>query len=111
MPGPAVGKTSGQEQEDRRLARLSPQEENVLGLVAAGHPNGEIGLQLGMAEKTATNSVPSILVKLEVGRRAEAAFYFVRHTADHDLPGPAGLGPASLLSRADRQARTHLTSC
>jgi two-component system response regulator DevR len=66
--------------KDERLARLSPQEERILGLVADGRTNGEIGAELGLAEKTVKNYVSSILSKLEVARRAEAAAYLARHT-------------------------------
>jgi two-component system, NarL family, response regulator DevR len=65
---------------DERLARLSAQEERILTLVAEGHTNREIGLQLKLAEKTVKNYVSTILSKLEVGRRAEAAAYLARHT-------------------------------
>jgi two-component system, NarL family, response regulator DevR len=64
---------------DERLARLSPQEERVLELVAKGLTNGQIGTELGLAEKTVRNYVSSVLGKLEVGRRAEAAAYVARH--------------------------------
>ena len=66
--------------QDERLARLSPQEERILGSVAEGRTNREIGEQLGLAEKTVKNYVSSILSKLEVARRAEAAAYLARHT-------------------------------
>jgi two-component system, NarL family, response regulator DevR len=65
---------------DERLARLSPQEERILGLVADGRTNRQIGGELGLAEKTVKNYVSSILGKLEVARRAEAAAYLARHT-------------------------------
>jgi two-component system response regulator DevR len=65
---------------DEKLARLSPQEERILGLVAEGGTNGQIGEELGLAEKTVKNYVSSILSKLEVARRAEAAAYLARHT-------------------------------
>jgi DNA-binding NarL/FixJ family response regulator len=65
---------------DERLARLSPQEERILALVAEGRTNGQIGAELGLAEKTVKNYVSSILSKLEVARRAEAAAYLARHT-------------------------------
>ena len=64
---------------DEKLARLSPQEERILGLVAEGLTNGQIGAELGLAEKTVKNYVSSILAKLEVARRAEAAAYLARH--------------------------------
>ena len=66
--------------KDERLARLSPQEERILGLVAEGKTNREIGEELHLAEKTVKNYVSSILSKLEVTRRAEAAAYLARHT-------------------------------
>jgi DNA-binding NarL/FixJ family response regulator len=69
---------------DEKLARLSPQEERILGLVADGRTNGQIAGELGLAEKTVKNYVSSVLAKLEVARRAEAAAYLARHTT---LPG------------------------
>lgn len=66
--------------QDERLAKLSPQEERILTLVADGLTNGEIGEQLGLAEKTVKNYVSSILSKLDVARRAEAAAYLARHS-------------------------------
>jgi DNA-binding NarL/FixJ family response regulator len=65
---------------DEKLARLSPQEERILTLVADGRTNKEIGDELHLAEKTVKNYVSSILSKLEVARRAEAAAYLARHT-------------------------------
>lgn len=68
---------------DEKLSRLSPQEERILTLVAEGKTNREIGSDLHLAEKTIKNYVSSILAKLEVARRAEAAAYLARH----DRPG------------------------
>ncbi len=69
---------------DERLARLSPQEERILQLVADGLTNRQIGVQLGLAEKTVKNYMSSVLSKLRVGRRAEAAAYLARHTIDEN---------------------------
>jgi DNA-binding NarL/FixJ family response regulator len=66
--------------KDEKLARLSPQEERILAQVAEGRTNGQIAAELGLAEKTVKNYVSSILAKLEVARRAEAAAYLARHT-------------------------------
>jgi DNA-binding NarL/FixJ family response regulator len=66
--------------KDPKLARLSGQEERILTLVADGKTNGEIATELGLAEKTVKNYVSSILSKLEVSRRAEAAAYLARKT-------------------------------
>lgn len=65
---------------EERLARLSAQEERILGEVADGKTNRQIGVDLKLAEKTVKNYVSSILSKLEVARRAEAAAYLARHT-------------------------------
>ena len=65
---------------DEKLARLSAQEERILGLVAEGLTNKEIGQRLHLAEKTVKNYVSTILSKLEVARRAEAAAYLARHS-------------------------------
>jgi len=67
---------------DPKLARLSPQEERILSLVADGKTNKEIGEDLKLAEKTVKNYVSAILSKLEVSRRAEAAAYLARRTTD-----------------------------
>jgi DNA-binding NarL/FixJ family response regulator len=66
---------------DNRLGRLSGQEERVLTEVAEGKTNRQIADSLQLAEKTVKNYVSSILGKLEVSRRAEAATYLARHTA------------------------------
>jgi two-component system, NarL family, response regulator DevR len=73
--------------KDERLARLSPQEERILTLIADGRTNKEVGDELQLAEKTVKNYVSSILSKLEVARRAEAAAYLARHTT---TPGSVG---------------------
>jgi two-component system response regulator DevR len=71
---------------DEKLARLSPQEERILSAVADGKTNKEIGDELHLAEKTVKNYVSSILSKLEVARRAEAAAYLARHTTPPGTP-------------------------
>jgi DNA-binding NarL/FixJ family response regulator len=77
----------GKTMRDEKLARLSAQEERILTLVAKGHTNGQIGKELKLAEKTVKNYVSTILSKLEVARRAEAAAYLARHTT---TPGTTG---------------------
>jgi DNA-binding NarL/FixJ family response regulator len=65
---------------DEKLQRLSGQEERILALVAEGKTNREIGEALDLSEKTVKNYMSSILGKLDVTRRSEAAAYFVRRT-------------------------------
>ena len=74
----------GKTMQDEKLARLSAQEERILTLIAKGQTNGQIGKELKLAEKTVKNYVSTILSKLEVVRRAEAAAYLARHTT---MPG------------------------
>jgi two-component system response regulator DevR len=57
---------------------LTPQEEKILALIAEGKTNKEIAAQLLLAEKTVKNYVSSILDKLGMARRTEAAVYYVR---------------------------------
>jgi DNA-binding CsgD family transcriptional regulator len=57
---------------------LTPRERQVLGLVARGATNREIGLELHMAEKTASVHVSRILAKLDVRSRTEAAAVALR---------------------------------
>ena len=61
------------------LAALSEQERHILELIGEGLTNRQIGERLFLAEKTVKNYVSSILSKLEVARRAEAAAYLARH--------------------------------
>jgi DNA-binding NarL/FixJ family response regulator len=54
-------------------AALSPRELEVLELIVKGHPNKQIAYDLGIAEHTVKNHVKSILSKLDVGDRTQAA--------------------------------------
>jgi DNA-binding NarL/FixJ family response regulator len=63
---------------DPRYALLSPQEQRVLELIAKGLTNREIARQLYLAEKTVKNYVSSVLHKLGLQRRTEAAVYAER---------------------------------
>lgn len=71
---------------DPRLARLSPQEERIVDLIADGMTNREIGEAIHLSDKTVKNYVSSILQKLEVTRRAEAASYVTRARAEQARP-------------------------
>lgn len=57
---------------------LSPRELEVLQLVARGLDNSEIAEELSISPRTAKNHVSSILSKLEVPNRIQAATYAVR---------------------------------
>lgn len=62
-----------------RLDALTPRERDVLAAIARGRSNREIARDLSLAEKTVKTHVSSILLKLEVQDRTQAALYAVRH--------------------------------
>jgi len=60
------------------LSSLTPQETRLLGYIAEGLTNREIAEKMSLAEKTVKNYVSSVLSKLGVGRRAQAAVIAAR---------------------------------
>jgi DNA-binding NarL/FixJ family response regulator len=74
------------DEKDPKLSRLSPQEERILDMVGEGLTNREIAERIHLSDKTVKNYVSSILQKLEVARRAEAASYIARVRAEHPKP-------------------------
>ncbi len=58
---------------------LSAREREILKLVAAGHDNKEIGQRLFIGQSTVKTHVSSILEKLRVENRVQAAVYAIRH--------------------------------
>jgi two-component system, NarL family, response regulator DevR len=59
--------------EHEELAALTDQERKILALIAEGMTNRQIGERLFLAEKTVKNYVSSILSKLGLQRRTQAA--------------------------------------
>lgn len=72
--------------EDEAFATLSDQELKILALVAKGKTNKEIAEAVFLSEKTVRNYVSSILSKLNLSTRAEAAAYAVEHRVNDHLP-------------------------
>lgn len=68
------------EEEASAFSHLSQQEKHVLLLVSEGKTNREIAKNLFLGEGTVRNYVSSILSKLSVNNRAEAAAYAVEHS-------------------------------
>ncbi len=62
-------------QEDDKLASLSDREREVLDLIADGMTNRQIAERLFLAETTVKNYVSSLLAKLGMNRRTQAAVY------------------------------------
>jgi DNA-binding NarL/FixJ family response regulator len=65
-----------------RADALTGREREVLALIADGRSNREIARLLGVAEKTVKAHVSSVLAKLGVQDRTQAAVYAVRHGGD-----------------------------
>lgn len=72
--------------EDEAFASLSEQELKILALVAKGKTNKEIAESVFLSEKTVRNYVSSILSKLHLSTRSEAAAYAVQHHVQDHLP-------------------------
>jgi two-component system response regulator DevR len=72
-------------EEAASFSSLSQQEKMVLKLVSEGNTNKGIALALFLGEGTVRNYVSSILSKLEVSNRAEAAAFAVEHNLKNYL--------------------------
>lgn len=68
------------------FADLTPQEMAVLALVAEGMTNRQIAVKLYLGEGTVRNYVSSVLAKISVANRAEAAAYAVKHNIHELIP-------------------------
>lgn len=72
------------EKHDDRLDGLTEQERKILNLIGEGMTNRQIGEELHLAEKTVKNYVSSLLAKLGMERRTQAAAYAARRAAEAD---------------------------
>jgi DNA-binding NarL/FixJ family response regulator len=66
---------------DSRLSRLTPTELRIVEMITDGMTNRVIGDHIGLAEKTVKNYVSSILSKMHMSRRTEAAAYLADRRA------------------------------
>lgn len=81
------------EVQDPRLASLSPQERRILEHIAGGLTNRQIGETMSLAEKTVKNYVTSVLGKMGMESRTQAAVYVATkgsHTMRTTTPGHTG---------------------
>jgi DNA-binding NarL/FixJ family response regulator len=69
-------------QEADELSQLTGQERKILLLVAEGMTNKEIAAEIFLSDKTVKNYVSSILAKLNLERRAQAAAFVAKHRLD-----------------------------
>ena len=68
-------------EQDPALAQLTDQERRILLLIAEGLTNRQIAERMFLAEKTVKNYVSSLLAKLGMERRTQAAVFASRLTA------------------------------
>ncbi|MGW6235821.1 response regulator [Streptomyces sp. NPDC055094] len=73
---------TGNSRKDDKLAGLTDQERRILNLIGEGMTNRAIGEELHLAEKTIKNYVSSLLSKLGMERRSQAAAYVARLQAE-----------------------------
>lgn len=72
--------------EDDELAGLTPQERKILDLIAEGLTNRQIAEAMFLAEKTVKNYVSTVLAKMGMSNRSEAAAYVARLEGGQDDP-------------------------
>ena len=65
--------------QDTALAGLTDQERKILVLIGEGLTNRQIGERMFLAEKTVKNYVSSLLAKLGMERRTQAAVFAAKH--------------------------------
>jgi DNA-binding NarL/FixJ family response regulator len=77
---------AARKEHEEAFADLTDQELRVLSLVSEGKTNREIAEVLFLGEGTVRNYVSSVLRKLDLTNRAEAAAYAVEHRLKDFLP-------------------------
>lgn len=77
---PSNGARTEQERAIRALAeQLTPREQEVLEMLVDGRSGSGIAKQMGISKNTVRTHIQSILTKLQVHSRLEAAAFAVRH--------------------------------
>ena len=69
---------------DKQLGSLTEQETRILDLIGQGMTNRQIAREIHLAEKTVKNYVSSLLAKLGMTSRTQAAIYSVRNAPRAD---------------------------
>ncbi len=70
-------------EQPSELKSLTEQERRILEFIAEGLTNREIAARMFLAEKTVKNYVSSLLAKLGLERRTQAAVLATRLLSDH----------------------------
>jgi len=83
---------SGQSDDEERLAELNDRERGLLELVAEGLTNRQIGDRIHLSEKTVKNYVSTMLKKLRMDTRTEAAVFATRLAGKRSIEALADRG-------------------
>lgn len=70
--------------EDPKLSQLTDQERVIVGHIADGLTNRQIAEEMFLAEKTVKNYVSTVLAKMGMSNRSEAAAYVARLEGGHE---------------------------
>jgi DNA-binding NarL/FixJ family response regulator len=79
-------RTANERRASDPLDALNEQEHKILVLIAEGKTNKEIASEVFLSDKTVKNYVSSILTKLNLRRRSEAAAFIARREPPPDQP-------------------------
>lgn len=80
LMGKAISQLQSTQFEPRpQIENLTEREREILALIVAGRTNREIGGHLFITEKTVKNHITSLLRKLNLQDRTQAAVFAVRH--------------------------------
>jgi DNA-binding NarL/FixJ family response regulator len=71
-------RTANERRASDPLDALNEQEHKIIELIAEGKTNKEIAAEVFLSDKTVKNYVSSILTKLNLRRRSEAAAFIAR---------------------------------
>lgn len=67
------------EKEKEYAAQLTKREREILKLLATGICNKDIGVRLGISERTVKNHISSLFKKIKVNDRTQAAIYAIKY--------------------------------
>jgi two-component system, NarL family, response regulator DevR len=90
MVAKVVERLANPPREDADLASLSPQERRILDLIAQGMTNRQIAETMFLAEHTIKNYTTSMLRKLRLSNRTEAAILAIKLQSGDGAGPPAG---------------------
>lgn len=83
---PRLRGAGGDLRESKQLQGLSARERQVLSLLASGQSNAAIAMRLSLSEATVKSYVSTVLTKLGVENRVQAALMAHRASGGEDMP-------------------------